>query len=78
MVRSLARSTGSSSWQPSLQSSRFNHGDGEDEGDGAEIDEVQEQAAETRNDDPSAAEPVNSEFDDLDDLERGIDGNRTR
>lgn len=61
-----------------LQQSRFHHGESEDEEDESRIDEIQEQAAETRNDDPLAAEPVSREFDELDDLERGIDGDRTR
>lgn len=61
-----------------MQHSRFHDSEGEVEEDDAEIDGIQEQAAETRNDDPLAAEPVSREFDELDDLERGIDGNRTR
>lgn len=36
------------------------------------VDEVQEQAATARNDDPSAAQPVSREDEAFEDLERGV------
>ena len=73
VVRSLARSAASPSTQPLAETHN------EDEDDNPEgVDEIQEQAAETRNDDPSSAEPVSREDEAFEDLERGVDDDRTR
>ena len=46
---------------------------------GAEdADDVQEQAAGTRNDDPSSAQPLSREDEAFEDLERGLDGDQDR
>jgi len=43
-----------------------------------EEEDVQEQAATARNDDPAAANPVSREDEAFEDLERGIGGDRSR
>lgn len=68
VVRSLARSAGSSSTSPP-------QGQYHDEEDS---DDVQEQAAVARNDDPNAALPVSREDEAFEDLERGVAPDRTR
>jgi hypothetical protein len=67
VVRSLARSTSSSASPP-----QASFDDAEDS------DEVQEQAAVLRNDDPDAAQPVSREDEMFEDLERGVAPDRTR
>ena len=49
-----------------------------DDIDGVGIDRVQEQAAGTRNDDPSSAEPVSREDEAFEDLESGVSSDRAR
>lgn len=68
VVRSLARSNGSTSTSPQNAS----YPDEEDS------DDVQEQAATARNDDPAAAQPVTREDEAFEDLERGMGPDRTR
>lgn len=71
VVRSLARTTTSSS-PLATNVQQYHSNDELDE----EIDEVQEQAAVTRNDDPMAAEPVSREDEAFEDLEQGLDRSR--
>jgi len=70
-VRSLARSAGSSS-STSPQAAYHDEDEGEDS------DEIQEQAAMTRNDDLAAAQPVSRDDEMFEDLERGVGPDRTR
>ena len=67
VVRSLARSGGSTTSTP-----------GEPFPADEDPDDVQEQAAVTRNDDPEAAQPVSREDEAFEDLERGMGPDRTR
>ncbi|KAK3696767.1 hypothetical protein LTR37_017791 [Vermiconidia calcicola] len=69
VVRSLARNNSSSSPLPATD---------EDEEDVEDSDDVQEQAAIARNDDPAAAQPVSREDEMFEDLERGVGPDRTR
>ena len=68
-MRSLARSAGSTSASPPQAS----YTDDEEDS-----DDLQEQVAATRNDDPVAAQPVSREDEAFEDLERGIGSDRTR
>lgn len=78
VVRSLGRSTASPSTQPLLQDARYQDQDSEEYDSVDDGDDVQEQAAGTRNDDPAAAEPVSREDEAFEDLERGLDEDRSR
>ena len=49
-----------------------------EDSDDEDSDDVQEQAATARNDDPSAAQPVSREDEAFEDLERGMGPDRTR
>ena len=77
VVRSLARASVPSS--SPLRASQPNdpYDDDNDDADNV-LDEVQEQAAGTRNDDPAAAEPVSRVDEAFEDLERGISPDRSR
>ena len=68
MVRSLARNAGSSSTSP--PQATF---DGDED-----PDEIQEQVAMTRNDDPIAHQPVSRDTEAFEDLEQGMGHDRTR
>ena len=68
VVRSLTRANASTSTSPQNISSP------EDE----DSDDVQEQAATARNDDPAAHQPVTREDEAFEDLERGMCPDRTR
>jgi len=77
VVRSLANAPASS---PNTRTDAAHNDLYDDEADDDEhlIDGIQEQAARTRNDDPAAAEPVDSVGDHFEDLEQGIVPDRTR
>lgn len=72
VVRSLARSTGSTSASAGSPNTPAPFHDEED------ADDIQEQAAVARNDDPAAAQPVSREDEAFEDLERGMGHDRTR
>jgi hypothetical protein len=73
VVRSLARSSGNSATGSSPLQQEYRDDIDEDE------DDIQEQAAVSRNDDPAAAHPVSREDEAFEDLERGVTGvDRTR
>jgi len=77
VVRSLAKAPASSL---SITTDAAHNELYDDEADDDEhlIDEVQEQAAGTRNDDPAAAEPIHSTEEGFEDLEQGVVPDRNR
>lgn len=75
VVRSLQRANLSSSLSSNTQSNHASNDDTDD--DDEYVDDVQEQAAGTRNDDPASIEPVSREDEAFEDLERGM-ADRTR
>lgn len=75
VVRSIARSGTSPASPPLLSSSSTHHYHDSEEGPRRRqgSDEVQDQVAGSRNDDPEASEPISREDEAFEDLERGLE-----